>query len=125
MYASQILDGPMRNDPISYRARTALNRLSRNRWISGKECEKIVRNWVTHAGAYKAVMSGGIEYVGILRGWPPAFTFEDHYKEVYKITQSDKSDVEIMIKLLSILLRIQDENIWRSKKRTRNMFYVG
>ena len=70
-------------------------------------------------------MSGGIEYVGILRGWPPAFTFEDHYKEVYKITQSDKSDVEIMIKLLSILLRIQDENIWRSKKRTRNMFYVG
>lgn len=125
MYASQILDGPMRNDPISYRARTALNRLSRNRWISGKECEKIVRKWVKNATAYNSVMRGGIEYVGILRGNPPAFTFEDHYKEVYKITQSGKSDVEIMIKLLSILSRIQDENLWRSKNGISKMFYVG
>ena len=115
----------MRRDPISTRARLALNRLSRDRWISGKECERIVRNWVTHAGAYKAVMCGGIEYVGILRGFPPAFTFEDHYKQVYKITQSGKSDVEIMIKLLSILKEVQGENIWRSKKRTCNMFLVG
>lgn len=115
----------MRSDPISYRARTALNRLSRHRWISGKECEKIVRKWVKNATAYNSVMRGGIEYVGILRGHPPAFTFEDHYKEVYKITQSGKSDVEIMIKLLSILLRIQDENLWRSKNGISKMFYVG
>jgi len=115
----------MRCDPISTRARLALNRLSRNRWISGKECEKIVRKWVKNATAYNSVMRGGIEYVGILRGDPPAFTFEDHYKEVYKITQSNKSDVEIMIKLLSILSRIQDENLWRFKNGISKMFHAG
>ena len=116
----------MRSDPISYRARTALNRLSKNRWISGKECERIVRNWVTNATAYKSVMCDGlIEHVGIIGGQPPAFPFEDHYKEVYKITNSGKSDVEIMIKLLSILARIQDENLWRSKNGISKMFYVG
>ena len=115
----------MRCDLISTRARLALNRLSRNRWISGDECSGIVRKWVKNATSYNAAMRGGIEYVGILRGDPPAFTFEDHYKEVYKITQSGKSDVEIMIKLLSILSRIQDENFWRSKNGISKMFYVG
>ena len=115
----------MRSDHISYRARTALKRLSRNKWISGKKCERIVRNWVTNENAYNAVMKGGIEYVGIINGFPPAFFFEDHYKEVYKITNSGKSDVEIMIKLLTILSRIQDENLWRSKNGISKMFYVG
>ena len=116
----------MRSDRISHRARTALNRLSKNRWISGKECQKIIGNWVTNATAYKTVMCDGvIDEVGIIRGQPPAFFFENHYQEVYKITKSGKSDVEIMIKLLSILKEVQDENIWRSKKRTRNMFLVG
>ena len=116
----------MRSDRISHRARTALNRLSKNRWISGKECQKIIGNWVTNATAYKSVMCDGvIDEVGIIRGQPPAFFFENHYQEVYKITKSGKSDVEIMIKLLSILSRIQDENLWRSKNGISKMFYVG
>lgn len=115
----------MRRDPISLRARSALNRLSRDRWISGKDCEKIIRNWVTNSSAYKAVMQGGIEYVGIVRGMPPAFPFESHYKKVYKVANSKKSDAKIMIEFLLILKEVQDENIWRSKKRTSNMFNVS
>jgi len=116
----------MRRDPISTRARLALNRLSRNRWISGDECSKIVRRWVKNANAYKSVMCDGvIDQVGIIHGYPPAFPFEKHYGEIRKCIRSGKSDVEIMIKLLSILLRIQNENIWRSKNGISKMFHAG
>ena len=40
------MGGIVRGDKPSTRARLALNRLSRERWISGKECRDIVRGWV-------------------------------------------------------------------------------
>jgi len=96
----------MRSDRPSYRARMALNRLSRDRWISGPECKEIVSRWVGNSSAYKAAIEG-CEYVGIIRGRPPAYIFESHYRDVYKAVTSGKSDTEIMIKLLTILSRRQ------------------
>ena len=94
----------MRGGIPSRRARLALNRLSRERWISGKECGEILRGWVGNNSAYRAAMAG-CEYVGIIGGIPPAFPFEPHYGEVLDAVKSRGSDTQKMIRLLTILAR--------------------
>ena len=92
----------MRGDKPSYRARRALNRLSRDRWISGDECRRILLGWVGNNSAYRAAIAG-CEYVGIIGGMPPAFIFDANYKYVWTAVNSGKSDTEIMIRLLTIM----------------------
>lgn len=92
----------MRDDKPSHRARMALNRLSRDRWISGAECRRILCGWIGNNSAYRAAIAG-CEYVGIIRGMPPAFLWDDHYGYVLTAVKSGKSDTEIMIRLLTIM----------------------
>ena len=91
---------------LSHRARMALNRLSRDRWISGKECMLILHK-LTHGNnsAIKAASYGFIEYVGIVRGQPPVDRFNPYWLDALKAVKSGKSDTEIMIKLLTIVAR--------------------
>lgn len=86
----------------SWRARRALIRLSRDRWISPDECSRILVKWVGNRNAYYAAIKG-YDIVGIIGGRPPAYPFDSYFKDVYKVVKNGKNETEIMIKLLSIL----------------------
>ena len=76
--------------PPSVRVAKAMARLSRDKWMSGREVQvavlKLAKCASPAAAAWVAqsAIPGECTVVGMIQGMPPAFTFEPHYREVLR-----------------------------------------
>lgn len=100
------------------RVRSALNRLSRDRWISGDECRKLVHSLAcccsgSPSTVAKAAMAAECEFVGMLRGYPPAFIFEDDYRDFFIALSGLKRDSQAKAELLILKLQLKRMNKWK------------
>lgn len=82
-----------RIDKPSLRVRAAMERLSRNRWLTGKECREfawrlsLCASWSTNGAhsVYRGAMPKECEVIGMVRGAPPAWLWEPHYKTAMRM----------------------------------------
>lgn len=88
---------PLIHQKPSQRVRHALNRLSRERWISGKDCVRIGTSWAwLLSDRPEQVMRGAIGDVipmtGLLRGMAAVSTYEKDWRHVIRrVNQLAKS----------------------------------
>ncbi len=74
------------DQPANYRVRRALTRLSRDRWLSGREVRDIairLARCCSGNPAWTADHSYPMpcSVIGMLRGMPPAWTLDDDYRD--------------------------------------------
>ena len=72
----------------AYEIKRILKRLSRERWLSPHDVLRIGRRLAAPGKLPKDAFAIECQRVGMLRGRPPAFAWEPHYKHVVKATQS-------------------------------------
>lgn len=97
-----------RLDRPSDRVRSAMRRLSRDTWLAPDEVARIgtrlskTASPVAWAVVQKHAYAGECEVVGMIGGLPPAFVWEDHYRDVLRAVQSNikKGREAVMIAIL-------------------------
>ncbi len=83
----------MRQTP-SVRVGRAMARLSRDKWLSGEEVRRVTLALAMCASPARPhwvaqnAIRGECEHVGMIRGRPPAFVFEQHYGEVLRAVKN-------------------------------------
>jgi hypothetical protein len=88
----------------SVRARNALIRLSRDRYIPPDETRRIVRCLTLSNSAYKSAIEG-FEWFGIVRGVSPSCIAENYDGQVFEIASSKNDDITKMIIFLKLIYK--------------------
>lgn len=120
----QQLDRPNRSWKAVDRVRAALKRISRDKWLSPQEvCDTAARLAVHCSGnptwtADRAV-PGECTVIGMLKGEPPAWRWEDDYKTFFKALHGLNRDSGAKAEL--IILNLTIKRISNGRKPTRNL----
>ena len=71
-------------------------RLSRDKWLSGAECQRIglrlseLASWGGKHTVYKHAVSMTCEVIGMIGGEPPAYHWDKHFKQVLAAVRANE-----------------------------------